>query len=77
MRHFLIALAATITFAVLAPSVGAKAEYYYGPLKNGNQCWNKRMEHGAANIGWGYWGECPKPASTAAAPALKKKNTQR
>jgi hypothetical protein len=76
MRHFLIA--ATTTFAVVAAaSVGAKAEYYYGPLQNGNQCWNKRMENGAANVGWGYWGECPKAASTSAAPAVRKKRVQR
>jgi hypothetical protein len=76
MRYFLAAAAATMAFAVVAASsVGAKAEYYYGPIQNGNQCWVKRIENGAGNVGWGYWTECPKPASTAVEAAPKKKNT--
>jgi hypothetical protein len=57
------AFAATLAFAAMLSSVAAKADYYYGPVQNGNQCWNKQMTNGLANGGFGYWSECPKPAS--------------
>lgn len=69
------ALAAATVVATALSSVAAKADYYYGPLRNGNQCWNKTMTNGHANGGFGYWGTCAQPASaTAAAP---KKKTSR
>jgi hypothetical protein len=67
------ALAAAITLAATLSSVTAKAEYYFGPLQNGSQCWNKLTTSGFTNAGWGYWGACPQAASTTAAPAVKKK----
>jgi Spy/CpxP family protein refolding chaperone len=57
------ALAAAIACAAALSSVAAKADFYYGPIQNGNMCWNKRMDNGHANGGFGYWSECPKPAS--------------
>jgi Spy/CpxP family protein refolding chaperone len=57
------ALAAAVACAAALSSVAAKAELYYGPLQNGNMCWNKRMDNGHANGGFGYWSECPKAAS--------------
>jgi hypothetical protein len=57
------ALAAAIVLATSLSSVVAKADYHYGPLQQGNQCWNKTMSNGHTNGGFGYWAECPKPAS--------------
>jgi hypothetical protein len=62
------ASAAAIALATVFSSVAAKAEFHYGPVQQGNQCWNRQMTNGQANTGWGYWSECPKPASTAVAP---------
>jgi hypothetical protein len=60
------AFAAAVTLATTLSAVAAKADFYYGPVQNGNQCWNKHMTNGHSNSGFGYWSECPKPASTAA-----------
>jgi hypothetical protein len=57
------ALAAAIACAVALSSIASKAEYYYGPIQNGNQCWKPQMNNGLANGGFGSWSECPKPAS--------------
>jgi hypothetical protein len=66
------AFTAAIVLAATLSSVAAKAEYYYGPLQNGNQCWNKHMTNGFANSGYGYWGECPKPASTTTTTVTRR-----
>ena len=61
------AFAAAIVCAATLSSVAAKAEFYYGPQRVGNQCWNKHATNGWSNIGYGYWADCAKPASTPAA----------
>jgi hypothetical protein len=68
------AFAAVIALATTLSSVAAKAEFHYGPVQQGNQCWNKHMSNGLANTGWGYWTECPKPAS---APVVRKPRQSR
>jgi hypothetical protein len=67
------AYAAAITLAAALSPVVAKAEFHYGPVQQGNQCWNRQMSNGQVNTGWGYWSECPKPASTPATPRRAKK----
>jgi hypothetical protein len=62
------AFAAAAALATTLSSVAAKAEFYYGPVQQGNQCWNRQMSNGQVNTGWGYWAECPKTASTSATP---------
>jgi hypothetical protein len=62
------AFAAAIVLASALSSVAAKADYHYGPVQNGNQCWNKATSNGRTNDAFGYWSECPKPASTASTP---------
>ena len=57
------AIAAAIALAATLSSVAAKADFHYGPIQNGNQCWNPRMTSGLGSTGFGYWSECPKPAS--------------
>jgi hypothetical protein len=59
---------AAIVLATTLSSVAAKADYHYGPVQNGNQCWTKATSNGRTNDGFGYWAECPKPASTPATP---------
>jgi hypothetical protein len=61
------ASAAAIVLATTLSSVAAKADFNYGPVQNGNQCWTRSMSNGHINGGFGYWAECPKPASTAVA----------
>jgi hypothetical protein len=63
------AFAATIAFATSLSAVVAKADFHYGPVQQGNQCWNKLTASGFGNTGYGYWSECPKPAST---PVVRK-----
>jgi hypothetical protein len=55
-------------------SVAAKADFHYGPVQSGNQCWTKTTSNGRGNDGFGYWAECPKPAST---PAVRKPRQSR
>ena len=68
------AFAGAAALALTLSSVAAKAEYYIGPIQNGNQCWKPHMTSGHANGGFGYWAECPKPAST---PAVRKPRNTR
>jgi hypothetical protein len=78
MRKFIISAAATTAFAA-SLSVPAMAEYNYGPMKNGDQCWHGQSygamvvpgRAGGNSNGWGYWGACAEPASATAAPAPK------
>jgi hypothetical protein len=59
------AFAAAIVLATTLSSVAAKADFNYGPIQNGNQCWKPAMSNGHVNSGYGFWSECPKPASSA------------
>jgi hypothetical protein len=68
MKQFSYALAA-VAVAALFASAPAKAEYNYGPTKNGAQCWTTSPNHSGSNgATWGYWGACPATASVAIAP---------
>jgi hypothetical protein len=69
MRKFTISAAAMAACAALLASAPAMAEYHFGPMQNGNQCW-----HGSAygvvpgrvagpSNGFGYWGACAQTAS--------------
>jgi hypothetical protein len=62
------AFAAAIVLATSLSAVVAKADYHYGPLQQGNQCWIKTTASGHTNGGFGYWSECPKPASATVTP---------
>ena len=56
---------AAVAIAALFASAPANAEYHYGPVKNGNQCWKSARDNG--NTAFGYWDQCPAPAATTAA----------
>jgi hypothetical protein len=59
---------AAATFALVGLSVPAIADINGGPVKNGGQCWsNSVLQNGSNGSTWGYWGSCPKTASTAPA----------
>jgi hypothetical protein len=68
------ALAAAIMLATALSPGAAKADFHYGPIQQGNQCWNKLTASGFTNTGYGYWSECPKPAS---APVVRKPRQSR
>ncbi|HSV25052.1 MAG TPA: hypothetical protein VLJ17_18715 [Xanthobacteraceae bacterium] len=74
MRKLTIA-AATIAFGALLTLGPALAEVLHGgPVKNGSQCFNYGA--GTSRDGrFGTWGACPQTASTAVAPATKKKTS--
>jgi hypothetical protein len=74
MNRF-VALAGAVALAATL-SVVAKADYHYGPLKEGNQCWNKATSNGHTNGGFGYWSECPKPASATVAPRRARNSSK-
>jgi hypothetical protein len=54
------ALAAMVVGTALSAST-AKADVYWGPLRNGNQCFTY-SELGLHNE-TGYWAPCPAPAA--------------
>jgi hypothetical protein len=60
MRKFTVV--AAIALAAAFSSVAAKAEYNYGPVKEGKLCWKTSLG-GAAGVNFGYWEACPAPAS--------------
>jgi hypothetical protein len=53
--------------SVVMAATSAKAEYNYGPLKKGTQCY-KMSANGWNNQGYGYWASCPNPAAPTANP---------
>ncbi len=55
----LTAFAAAILFATTLSSISARADYHFGPVKNGDQCWKSSP----SAKDFGYWGACPQPAS--------------
>jgi hypothetical protein len=57
------ALAATLT---LGP---ANADYHFGPVQNGNQCW--KSSGGGSAKDFGYWSACPQPASASATRTVR------
>ena len=59
MRHITIAAA---SLAALAFAGTAYADSYYGPRRNGDQCWRHQFGNSLA-----YWEQC-KPEATKAAP---------
>ena len=68
MRHFLITAAAMMALATFA-SAPAKADNIMGgPIQKGNQCFTASP----SSKDFGYWGDCPKPASVAVAPVRHK-----
>jgi hypothetical protein len=69
MRQFSVYAVATLAVAAFLAAAPAKAEYNYGPLKNGSQCWlGSPNQSGSNGSTWGYWGSCPAAASTTVAP---------
>ena len=65
-RLIMTAAAAAMLSGVVMAATSAKAEYNYGPLKNGTQCY-KMSANGWNNQGYGYWASCPGPAAAPAA----------
>ena len=50
-------IALAVTLAALAfGAAAAYADSYYGPQRQGNQCWHHQI--GVSN---GYWAPCPAP----------------
>jgi hypothetical protein len=71
MQRLIMTVAATaILCGGLVAATSAKAEFNYGPTKNGTQCY-KMSQNGWNNQGFGYWSACPNEAAapnTGAAP---------
>jgi hypothetical protein len=66
MRRSYVYAAATLAMTAMLAAAPAKAEYNYGPVKNGSQCWLSSPNHTGINAAtWGYWGACPAAASVA------------
>jgi hypothetical protein len=63
-RLFTMTAAATMLFGANMVATTAKAEFNYGPVKNGNLCFTKAT--GWSRTGYGSWGACPVPAQPAA-----------
>ncbi len=68
MRKFIISAAAMTAFAALLAQAPAKADYNFGPIQNGGQCW----KDSTSSKFFGYWSACPQPASVAVAPRHHK-----
>jgi hypothetical protein len=65
MQKFMISAAAVTVFGALVATVPAKADFNFGPVQNGNQCWNSSPNSNNSKE-FGYWAACPQPASIAA-----------
>jgi hypothetical protein len=52
---------AAVVLAATLSSVAARADYHYGPVKDGRQCW--KISPAGGGVDFGYWGECAKPAA--------------
>jgi hypothetical protein len=74
MSKLMIA-AATIAFGALLASGPVRAEYNYGPVKNGAQCWQAAQAHG--RDGFGSWATCPQAASVAVTTPVRRHRTHR
>jgi hypothetical protein len=73
MRQFTIA-AATVAIAALISAAPASAERLMGgPIKQNGKCF-KHTSGGISEATWGYWQDCPKPAS---APAVQRSTRRR
>jgi len=70
MRKFIISAAALTAFAALLGSAPAKADYHFGGIRNGNQCWSGSMTHG--RDGFGFWSACPQTASVATTRTVRR-----
>jgi hypothetical protein len=59
-----VALSAAAAFAVVAmmSSAPALADFNFGPIQNGTQCWKDSASRKAE---FGYWAACPSTASVA------------
>ena len=66
-RLTLTTAAAAMLFGGVLAGTTAKAEYNYGPMKNGTQCYKASKSWG--EMGFGAWGACPNAAATAAPAA--------
>ena len=71
--RFLVLTTATALVATFAAS-SAQADSYYGPMKNGDQCWHRQVGNSL-----GYWEQCKSEgasASTANATMVHSKHTK-
>lgn len=69
MRKFMISAATLTAFAALLASAPAMADYNYGPVQNGGQCFSGSQGHKWG--GFGFWGACPQTASAPVRPAVR------
>ena len=65
-RLIMTAAAAAMLSGAVVAATSAKAEYNYGPMKNGTQCY-KMSANGWNNQGFGFWNACPNEATAPAA----------
>jgi hypothetical protein len=71
-RLTLMTAAAAMLFGGVLAGTPAKAEYMYGPMKNGTQCFKPSKTWG--EMGFGAWGDCP---STAATPTTTRHHAKK
>jgi hypothetical protein len=71
MRSLVLSAAAMMALAAML--IPAQADLMWGPVKNGNQCF--QSSPGWNRDGFGAWSSCPAPASTPVAtkPAPRAK----
>jgi len=58
-----VSTAVAIVLAAMLSAAPAKADYHFGPIQNGSQCW--KVSSGSRDFG--YWSACPQPASAPVA----------
>jgi hypothetical protein len=77
MRGFAITVAAVSMLAAGAISAQADA-LQGGPIQQGNKCFKASPQSGGDRAnGFGYWEDCPKPASASATPSTTPRVTRR
>ena len=66
MHKLSVYTVATVALVGLFATAPARADYNYGPAKNGTQCWKSAPGWTGSNGGmYGYWEACPAPAAAA------------
>jgi hypothetical protein len=72
-RLTLMTATAAMLFGGVLAGTPAKAEYHFGPMKNGSQCYSYST-NGWNNQGFGVWKNCANEAATPTAHHHAKKS---
>ncbi len=71
MRQFTVAAAATVAITLFVAAPASAERIQGGPIKQNGMCWKSHSV--GADMTWGTWKECAKPASAPAATTTTRR----